>query len=95
MDIVMAVVLALAVGVTVGALWARKTTASEIWREVSRRYILKSYVDEYFKWMGRDFPIFRDAHCWLFWLDENLDPAPTKDLLRDHREKMKKKYIGK
>ncbi|WP_027858398.1 hypothetical protein [Marinobacterium jannaschii] len=94
MDVLAAALLALMVGMVVGALWARKVTAAEIWEEVRRCYISRAEVDEYFKWMSRDFPVFMDAHCWLFWLDENLDPVATKDLIGAHRERMKTKYIG-
>ncbi|MGH1429783.1 MAG: hypothetical protein ACRBB4_01565 [Neptuniibacter sp.] len=82
------------VGAVIGALWARKTTAVEIWTEVHSGYIEKWKVDEYCKWMSRDFPVFQDAFCWLLWMDSDGEQAKTKDPIDIHRLKMKRKYFG-
>lgn len=95
MEIAASCILSLLIGGIVGGLWSRKITAQEIWQVAHNDFIRKSEVDEYFKWMSRDFPVFQDAHCFLFWLDDCLDEHQHRETISQHREAIKKKYIDK
>ena len=58
-------------------------------------YIHKATIDDYCAWMSRDFPVFVDSRNYLLFKDEDGNPTDHVDVLSNHREKMKDKYIAK